>query len=123
MLRLPPRPGPRRAVAAVELGLMLSVLLVVLVGIWEIGRLVQVQQVLKNAAREGARLAAQGLIVNREGNYTEIHVHSGDPSVEAAVRNYLREAGLTPDGLEVSFRFTSGDTARTEPYQATKGQR
>jgi TadE-like protein len=39
-------------------------------GTWEIARLVQVYQVVANAAREGARIAAQGQIINLTGAYT-----------------------------------------------------
>ena len=46
------------AVAAAEAALITAVFLVpVLIGVWEIGRLIQVQQIVSNSAREGARLA------------------------------------------------------------------
>ncbi len=112
----------RRGVAVVELALVLPFLLVVVVGIWEVGRLIQVQQVLNNAAREGARLAAQGLIINKDSNPTEIHVSTGSPNVESTIRNYLREAGIDTTGLTVTFGYTSGDTGLTEPHEAEKGQ-
>jgi Flp pilus assembly protein TadG len=47
-------------VATVEFALVLPLLVIVLVGIWEVGRLVQVSQVLQNAAREAARQASTG---------------------------------------------------------------
>src|SRR5215470_4385094 len=56
MLRTRPARPRRDAAAVVELALLLPFLLVVNLGIWEVGRLIQVQQVLNNAAREGARL-------------------------------------------------------------------
>ena len=50
------RPG----VAAVELAVVLPLLLIMLVGLWEVGRIVTVEQLLANAAREGGRSAATG---------------------------------------------------------------
>ncbi|MHB0960815.1 MAG: TadE/TadG family type IV pilus assembly protein [Pirellulaceae bacterium] len=47
----------RRGVAAVELAIVLPILLLALVGIIEFGRAVMVQQIITNAAREGARRA------------------------------------------------------------------
>ena len=44
--------------------------------------MIQVQITVNNACREGARIAAQGLIINRNGDPTQIHVNTGDPNVE-----------------------------------------
>jgi len=54
----------RRAAAAVELAVTLPVILGLLVGLWESARIVQIQQVLLNAAREGARQASTGRLSN-----------------------------------------------------------
>lgn len=51
----PDRSGQRRGVAAVEMAIVLPILLLALVGIIEFGRAVMVQQIITNAAREGAR--------------------------------------------------------------------
>lgn len=50
----------RSGVAAVEFAALAPVLITLLLGMWEIGRLIQVKHVLDNAAREGARQAASG---------------------------------------------------------------
>jgi Flp pilus assembly protein TadG len=113
----------RSAVAAVEFAFLLPVMMILLIGIWEIGRLIQVKQVLDNATREGARLAAQGLIINSEGDNTQIMVNTGSPNVEATIRNYLRENGVDTTDLKVTFEFVDGDKTKTQPYQATRGQR
>ncbi|MCI0682816.1 MAG: pilus assembly protein [Gemmataceae bacterium] len=55
------RRSARSGVAAVELGVLAPVLLILLVGAWEVGRMVEVQQLLTNAAREGGRQAATGV--------------------------------------------------------------
>ncbi len=72
----------RRGAAAAELGATLPLLLLLLLGIWEVGRFAQVSQVVSNAAREGARLAASGV--------------ANDDQVKLAVCQYLKSAGL-PD--------------------------
>ncbi len=50
----------RRGVAIPETAIVLSVMLVVLLGVFEYGRLVMIRQVLNNAVREGARMAIVG---------------------------------------------------------------
>lgn len=54
-------------------------------GIWEVGRLIQVKQIMTNAAREGARSAS--------GAYVDGTPVSVD-AVKATVRNYMTAAGL-----------------------------
>lgn len=71
----------RSGSAAVEFAVVLPLLMVLLTGIWEYGRMVQVTQILSNAAREGARQAATG-------NKTAAQV-------DTAVKNYLISAGIT----------------------------
>jgi Flp pilus assembly protein TadG len=50
----------RRGTAAVEFAVCVILLVPLLMGLWEVGRLVEVQQILANAAREGGRAAAAG---------------------------------------------------------------
>jgi Flp pilus assembly protein TadG len=54
------RRARRPGIATVEFALVLPLLVTLLLGIWEVGRLVQVSQVLQNAAREAARQASTG---------------------------------------------------------------
>jgi Flp pilus assembly protein TadG len=60
------RPVRRRGVAAVELAVLLPLIVMLLIGIWELGRMIQVQQALVNAAREAARHAATGQYTNAQ---------------------------------------------------------
>ncbi len=114
----------RNGVAAVEFAFVLPILLTMLMGVWELGRIIQVQQVMVNAAREGARIAAQGQIINLSGTYTQIQVNSGTPNVTNTVKDYLKGAGLTDmTGVTVAFAFLNGDTSKTQPYQGAKNQR
>jgi Flp pilus assembly protein TadG len=75
----------RRGAVAVEAAVAMTVLVILMLGLWEVGRLVHVNQVLVNSAREGARLAAGGYV-------------DGTPVTQAmvkqAVRDYLQAAGF-----------------------------
>ena len=128
----------RSGVAAVEFGVvMLLVMVPTLIGVWEIGRLIHVQQIVANAAREGARLAAQARTINQVGAPTEIVTEIppatntlDQPNVKAAVIQSLHGAGLTNlswDDVTVTFAFLdspSGSIAgATEPFQGVKNQR
>lgn len=119
----------RRGVAAVEVALISTFLLVpLMIGIWEIGRMVQVKQVVSTSAREGARRAAQGYTVNSSGTPTQVMVSSGTTTVTDAVYNYLVAAGfsnLQKSDVTVTFQFLaarSDNQPATEPYQGEKGQ-
>lgn len=109
--------SPRTGVAAVEFLLVFTAFVFpVTIGLLEVGRLVQVQQIVSNGAREGARMAAQGFTVNSQGDPTQIKVSTGTPNVRDVVFQYLRASGLTNlelADIEVAFAFT---TARTTDY-------
>jgi len=117
------RQSVRRGVAAVEMAFMMPLLLGMMVGVWEVGRLVQVQEIMNNAAREGARLASQATIVNTLGSYTQISVTGSSPNLTDTVTQYLEGAGLTNvTGLQVTFVYLNGDTSLTQPYQGVQNQ-
>jgi Flp pilus assembly protein TadG len=67
-------------VAAVEAALILPVAMMLMLGTWEVGRMVEVGQVLNNAVREGGRSASTGQNTNSQ--------------VQQTVLNYLMNAGL-----------------------------
>ena len=93
-MRVPCRAAARRGVAAVEFAVILPLLLLLLVGIWELGRIIHVQQTINNAARDGARLGAQANVVSTTGAYTQIKFDTGTPnivdSITKGVRRYQR---------------------------------
>ncbi|RUL88240.1 TadE/TadG family type IV pilus assembly protein [Tautonia sociabilis] len=78
----------RRGVAAVELALVLPILLLFFFGLWEVGTLVGVRQVLGAAAREGGRQASTGQLTEAE--------------VVGVVLDYLRLSGVPTDRVSVS---------------------
>ena len=51
----------RNASACVECAVCLLFLVPLLIGLWEVGRLVEVEQFLNNAVREGGRQASTGM--------------------------------------------------------------
>jgi Flp pilus assembly protein TadG len=145
--RLPP--ARRAGTATVELALvMLFIVFPLILGLWEMGRYVQVQQVVANSAREGARMAAQAVTVKADGTTTQIFRDiappnsSKTPNVKAAVMQYLAGAGLTRlrhQDVDVTFEFlpqqagdppyapgsTPGPTGVNvgQPYQGIQNQR
>jgi len=125
MLRRRVAAPSRRAVAAVEFAVVAPVLFGLLLGVWEIGRLVQVQQILSTAAREGGRVAAQGFTMNANNTSQQITVsstNSADITVDRTVKDCLRQPAIDPTHAVGTFTSVSGDTTQTQPYQAAKGQ-
>jgi Flp pilus assembly protein TadG len=88
---------PRCATAAVELAVILPFVALLIVGLLEVARIVQVSQILSNAAREGARKASTGV-----NTYSD---------VQTTVANYLTNAGITnQNGLTVNvYDVTQGN--------------
>lgn len=120
--------GRRRGVAAVEFAFVLPLLLMLLIGLWELGRIIHVQVILNNAVRDGARLGAQANIINTSGDYTRIKYNTGTPNIDGAVRAYLQAAGITDlTGLVIEFQFveapSGGGLATADPYTGVKNQR
>ena len=121
----------RRGVAAVEFAVVLPLLLLLLVGIWELGRIIHIQIILNNAARDGARLASQANIINATGAYTQIRFDTGTPSIDGAIRAYLKAAGITNhSGLVIQLEFVEAaaggatpGTTNSDPYMGAKNQR
>lgn len=71
----------RHGLAVVEFAALAPLLLVFTLGMVEYGRLVQVQQVLTNASREGARVAVSG--------------NASVLQVQAVVNSYLTAEGIS----------------------------
>lgn len=74
------RGQPRQAAAIVEFAMMLPLLVSLMLGMWELGRAIQVFQSVSNAAREGVRQAASA-------KYTK-------EQVRQAVFDYLKKANV-----------------------------
>ena len=84
----------RRGSALVEFAITVPILLAVLLGIFEFARAWNIQQVITNAAREGAREA--------------VVPSATTAGVRTAVEDYLRAANVDPAGAVISiFNSTS----------------
>lgn len=143
MLRRPMSVPQRRGTATVELALVMTFVIVPLtLGLWEMGRYVQVQQIVANSAREGARMASQAVTINSTGTTTQIYTTVAPPNtlqipnIKAAVMQYLSGSGLTRltyADVEVTFTFLAAEAGdpplvnpvagATEPYQGVQNQR
>jgi Flp pilus assembly protein TadG len=70
---------------AVEAAVCMPVIVALMLGMWELGRMSQMARIVKDAAREGARVAAGGM-----NNGTVVTV----ANVQTAVQNYLTSSGM-----------------------------
>ena len=104
------RPGG----AAVELAAVLPLILILLFGIWDVGRTVEVQQLVNNAAREGARRASVGSMLDPTTGAT-VNYYQSD--VQQTVVNYLNRAGINTTGIVVQYMDLTNPAAQ-DPYQA-----
>ena len=94
----------RQATAAVELAVCMPFLLIIIFGVWEVGRMVQAQQIITNAVREGGRQAAAG--------------RSNATTVRQTVVNYLVMNGLKDVTLDNVTLTNLTDSGRTDPSTA-----
>jgi len=137
----------RSGAAAVEMAVVMNfVMLPLMIGLWEMGRLIQVQQILCNSAREGSRLGAQAYTINEDGSTTQIATEippasntTYQPNIKASVMQTLYGSGLKnltwadvdvvfawldqpnkPDGTQAP---EGPSTSNPSPYKGIKGQR
>ncbi|MCE9544507.1 MAG: pilus assembly protein [Planctomycetia bacterium] len=104
-------PRARRGAVAVEAAIVMTVLVVLVMGMWEAGRLLQMSRILEDAAREGARMAAGGT-----NNNTAVTVSM----VQQAVKDYMTMAGVPAaavSGCQVTVTNNSGNSW-TDPTDA-----
>jgi Flp pilus assembly protein TadG len=133
MLRNQNRPAARSGTAAVEMAVVMNfVMLPLLIGVWEMGRVVQCQQIVAQSAREGARLAAQGKTIKETGQPIQIQTAIDpatntlkEPNVKSAVLQTLHGSGLTNvtwSDLTVTFQYLNQPHAAAPPANDTTRQ-
>ncbi len=98
----------RRGTAAVELAVCLPLLAILIVGVWEVGRMVEVKQLLCNAVREGGRQAATGTQTTAQ--------------VQQYVVNYLTTNGIKAATTDVTFQDLTNPGV-TDPSGASQMDR
>lgn len=120
----------RRGAAAVEAAFVLPILLIMLLGLWEWGRVIQIDQYLKGAAREGARKAAVGWTYKPGTSTTSTGREDVTyDDVKLAVQGHLRACGLPMSvvdavevfltGVDSAEAFTPSTAAPLEKYKVT----
>lgn len=97
-----------RGQALVELALVTPILLVLIISVWEFARAWNIQQVITDAAREGARVSA--IATASEGAISS-------DSVQSTVSAALGRAGVDPSTASVSVNPFS--TGRGDPTTVT----
>jgi Flp pilus assembly protein TadG len=97
----------RRGTVAVEAAFILLMMVPLLLGSWEVSRLVEIQQILNNAAREGARQAASGQLSASQ--------------VQQVMTNYLQDAGLPITNVVVTVQDLT--SPGTDPMSASEFDR
>ena len=94
----------RRGAVAVEAAVCMPILVAMMLAMWQIGQIAEMSRIVKDAAREGARVAAGGV-----NNGTPVTV----ANVQTAVQNFLTAAGMPSAAVngamvtvtDLSFRF------------------
>jgi Flp pilus assembly protein TadG len=121
----------RRAIAAVELALLAPVLFTLLVGLWEVGRVIMIQNLLSNAARDGARLAASGAYFSSDNHISPTPPNPTvtllapskniDYELQKKVLLNLQLAGVNTTGTSVTVTNT-GSSASPKTWSSTYSQ-
>lgn len=94
----PNQSNPRRGAVAVEFAVISPMLLAIVLGLVEVNRIYETQNLLEMGAREGARYAS----INREGLNT--NGLSGNQKITLDVLNFLEANGLPREGLTVEVK-------------------
>lgn len=90
-----------------ELALVAPILLVLIVGIIELGRLVSLRIAVDSSAREGAYLAA-----------TRLAGDTSDQEIREAVARETTESGIVPDTVHVTIAYPSADIVQVTARSA-----
>jgi Flp pilus assembly protein TadG len=109
------RVGRRKAVAAVEFAVVLPLLMTIVMGIIECGRLMSAEEILINASREGARLAVLG------GSTMGTSTSTGPYEVNYRVRQSLDGAAVSSACATITV--TDLDRSITDLPDADVGDR
>jgi len=96
----------RRGVAAVEMAVVLPMMTILLMGLWEVGRMAEVEQLLSNAVREGGRQASTG--------------NTNATGVKDYVVNYLTTNGLSSVTTSMVTVTNLTSSSRNDPTQGNQ---
>jgi Flp pilus assembly protein TadG len=97
----------------VEFAIVLPLFMTLLFGIWEVGRMVQMSQVLQNAAREAARQASTGEVtLSTIQTNVQSYIQGAQPQIanfnnlNVAFVNLTNSAVTDPTGCTQLDKFT-----------------
>ena len=123
------RPGNiRKGIAATEMALMAPIVLTLLMGLWEVGRYLSMQNLLDNSAREGGRIGSSGSYFS-SNKMIEPTAPNGPMVLSAPSTNtacemqkkvllYLQSSGVSTTGATVAITNT-GTTASPKNWTYT----
>ena len=106
----------RRGIAAVEMAMIAPVLLALLMGLWEVGRYLSIQNLLDSAAREGGRMGSSGAYfssnnrINTTAPFGKMSLpppsQNTDFELQKKVLLYLQAAGVSTANASVTVTNT-----------------
>jgi Flp pilus assembly protein TadG len=104
----------RRGVAMVEFAIVLPIFLLAIIGIIEFGRVVMVQQMLVNAAREGARRAVTpGATNSQVTTLVDNYLDNVDRYVENAANRQIAITDENGNAIDLATRPSKEEVAVT----------
>lgn len=89
-MRRAPRTRDRRGLAAVETAFVLPLLLLLILGTWEVGRYLDASQVIASACRDAGRRAASGLETSNQ--------------IQQEILTYLSNSNVPTGGANVTIQ-------------------
>lgn len=95
------RNSTRRGAAAIEMAITLPIFILIVLGIVEFGRALMVNQILVNAAREGARHA--------------VVPGASDSQVNGIVDNYMSAAGISGYSKAIKINGSEASLSTASP--------
>ncbi|NBO91424.1 MAG: pilus assembly protein [Planctomycetia bacterium] len=120
----------RRGIAATEMALVAPLLLTILLGIWEVARVVMVSNLLQNTSRETARLAASGAFfasnnrTNKDGVALVLPLPSSNDNYEVQKRaiTFLQMSGINTNAATVTVsNMGTSSSAKAWSYTWVQG--
>ncbi len=99
------RRGARLGAVAVEFAVVAPMLLSIVVGLIELSRVYDAQNMLEASAREGARFAAM------DRNDMDLNGLSANQKMEQDVKNFLTSSGIPASDIQVTIRDAENPTS------------
>lgn len=98
----------RKGIAAVECAMMLPIMMVLVLGLIEMGTALRASTIMQSSVREAGRLASM------DWRYVVEDGETPNRKVEQDIRNFVTASGLPGEDLVVSIEHAEGDSAGTE---------